>query len=103
MLHMEVEGGILNCLLRESLPLKSSLGENLFPVVTCVAVHIAEACMPAYGIGYGFGDFSQFLTAVMLTSCVQVSFDVGGNVVVVNKHVDIAAHGYMKRSRIVNL
>lgn len=103
MLHREVEVSILHGLLKESLPNLSSNGENLFPVVTCVAVHIAETSMPTYGVGYGFSNASQFITAVMLTCRVQISFDVGRDIIVLDENVNLAAHGYTERIRIVNL
>jgi hypothetical protein len=90
-------------MLRELLPFISSSGENLFPVITCMTIHIAEACMTAYGVGYGFGNFSQFVAAVMLTCRVQILFDVGRNIVVVDENVDLATHGYTEGIRIVNL
>lgn len=103
MIHREVEASILHDLLRESLPLTSSSGENLFPVVTGMAVHITETSMPTYGVGYGFSNSSQFVTAVVLTCRVQISFDVGRDIIVLDENVYLAAHGYTERIRIVNL
>jgi hypothetical protein len=59
--------------------------------------------MTTYGVGYGFGNFSQFVAAIMLTCRVQVLFYVGRNIVVLDENVDIATHGYSKRIRIINL
>jgi hypothetical protein len=59
--------------------------------------------MPTYGIGYCFGNASQFVTAVMLTCRVQISFNVGRDIIVLDENVNLAAHAYTERIRIVNL